>query len=124
MSAILVRMENLRAGRQLAQRASDLDSIGRRLTASREAQGLRITDLAANSGVAKNTISNWEAGDRRPSLDQVALVLPILNITLDWVYFGDDAGLDWKIRESILKYLSEQEVVHPSTPQRKFGALR
>ena len=106
-------METFRAGRQLAQRASDLDGIGRRLIASREAQGLRIRDLAEQSGVANNTISNWEAGDKRPSVDQVALVLPILRVTLDWVYFGDDNGLDWQTREAIAARMTAASTAQP-----------
>ncbi|CAB4128026.1 HTH_XRE domain containing protein [uncultured Caudovirales phage] len=121
MTAIIVRMETFRAGRQLAQRASDLNSIGRRLEASREAQGLRLTDLADQSGVAKNTLSNWEAGTKRPSLDQVALVLPILRVTLDWVYFGDDGALDWQVREAIVNQLAQMPEPPPRSPLRKLS---
>lgn len=99
-------MTAIRTGRDLAKRAADLEAIGRRLLAARTVAGLRAKDLAAAAGLQANTISMWENAARRPSIDQLAQALPILRVTLDWVYFGDDRGLDWKLREEIAAALS------------------
>jgi transcriptional regulator with XRE-family HTH domain len=120
VNGIVVCMENLRAGRRLADAAADHESIGRRLIAARQAAGMQAIELAAASGVAPNAISNWESGSRRPSVDQLALVLPILRVTSDWVYFGNDAALDWRVREAVQR----EEAALPAKPDgRKRRAL-
>lgn len=54
------------------------------------------------TGVAPNALSNWETGRQRPSLDQVIRLLPALNVTLDYLFLGDDRGLTWEVREAIM----------------------
>jgi transcriptional regulator with XRE-family HTH domain len=105
VNAIVICMDKLRAGRQLAQAAADHESIGRRLIAARQAAGMQAVELAAASGVAPNAISNWENGTRRPSVDQLALVLPILRVSSDWIYYANDAGLDWRVKEAVEREL-------------------
>lgn len=121
MNAIVVCMENLRVGRQLATAAADHEAIGRRLIAARHAAGMQAVELAGASGVAPNAISNWESGSRRPSIDQLALVLPILRVSLDWVYFGNDAGLDWRVREAVQREL-ERLPAKPDGRRHRFSA--
>lgn len=113
MSAIIVRMDQVRAGRVLAQRASDLAAVGRRLVAARTAKGLRQRDLAAISGLGTNTIANWETGTRRPRVDQLALVLPVLEVSSDWIYFADDRALAWQVREAVLAAMEKLDQVPP-----------
>lgn len=105
MSAIIIPMEPARTGRLLAQKASDLGAIARRVVAARLAIGMRHTDLVQVSGVTSPQLANWEGGKTRPRIDQLALVLPILGVTSDWVYFGDDRGLTWEKREALAKAL-------------------
>lgn len=107
MTAILISMQNYRAGRTLAQRANDVVSIARRFAAARLAAGMRPVELSASTGVAENTLSQWEGAERRPSLDQVSLVLPVLRITLDWLYYGDESGLNYQVREALLEQLEK-----------------
>ena len=111
MTAIIYRMETIRPGRRLARAAADVESIARRLVAARLAAGMRPIDLAEASGVARNTIANWETGAKRPSVDQIAFVLPILRITLDYVFFGDTGALPWDVRGKIENILDNFE--HP-----------
>jgi DNA-binding transcriptional regulator YiaG len=118
VSAIIIRMEHIRAGHVLAQRASDLAGMAQRLIAARQAKGLRLTDLAVMSGLGTNTIANWEAGQRRPRIDQLAMVLPILDVTSDWVYFGDDRELAWQTREAIMREMATLGAPPPS-PSRQ-----
>jgi transcriptional regulator with XRE-family HTH domain len=105
-TAIVIHMDQIRAGQALARTAANVEGIARRLIAARRAQGLRNTELAAKSGVNKNTISNWETAIKRPSIDQLALVLPVLDVTADFVFFGDDRSLRWEVRERIMAELA------------------
>jgi transcriptional regulator with XRE-family HTH domain len=107
-------MEGLKAGRALVQRANDLAMIGRRFAAAREAAGMRPVELAHNTGIAENTISQWEGGTRRPSIDQLLLALPVLAITMDWIYFGDDSGIAWQTRERILSAMDALPIANSS----------
>ena len=61
---------------------------------------------AAMSGLGTNTLGNWEGAQRRPRIDQLAMVLPILEVTADWVYFADDRALAWHVREAIMRELA------------------
>ena len=106
MTGILVFMAEIRTGRALASATLDLQAIGRRLTAAREARKLSLTEAAARAGLNHNTVSQWETGVRRPSLEQLALMLPVLRVTLDFVYLGDDRSLDWEAREAIATQLA------------------
>lgn len=101
MTAIVYNMQTIRPGRRLARAAADVAGISRRLIAARLAAGLRPVELAAASGVGRNTIANWESGLKRPSVDQLAYVLPVLKVTLDYVFFGDDSALAWDVRARI-----------------------
>ena len=101
MSATIYRMESIRPGRRLARAAADLEGIARRLVAARLAAGLRPTDLAEAAGIARNTIGNWEIALKRPSVDQLAFVLPVLRVSLDYVYFGNMSGLAWDVKARI-----------------------
>lgn len=109
MSATVIVMEENIAGRRLARAATDVRAIARRLVAARLAAGLRPAELAWRARIGRNTLANWETGLKRPSVDQLALVLPILNVTLDYVYFGDLSRLSWETRERIEAALAQLE---------------
>lgn len=121
MNAIIVSMQTLRAGRTLVRRANALAEIGLRFRAAREAAGLRKVDLSASTGIAENTLSQWESGQRRPSLDQALLALPALRITLDWLYFGEESGLLAAVRDGVLAKL---DAYPPPTDAPADGAAR
>lgn len=114
MSAIVIRMDQVKAGRILAQRASDLVGVARRIVAARTAKGLRQRDLAAISGLGTNTLANWETAARRPRIDQLALILPVLEVSSDWIYFGDDRALNWQVRDAVLSALAKFDSDSPS----------
>lgn len=106
VTAIIIRMSTIRTGRHLAAATHDLAAIGRRLQAARRAAGLQLGEAAAQAGLAHNTLSQWENGTRRPSLDQLVLLIPLLRLTLDFIYLGDDRGLDWQTREAVARELA------------------
>jgi transcriptional regulator with XRE-family HTH domain len=58
-------------------RASDLEALGSRLAAVREARRLSQEDVAEVLGVTRVLVSHWERGERRPSeavLERLALI--------------------------------------------------
>lgn len=107
MSAKIIIMTNVKAGRSLSEAAQDTHAIGRRLQAARLAAGLRQRDIAALAGVGQSSAANWETGTRRPKVSEAARLIPVLQITLDWLYLGDDRGLRWDTREKIQKFLAD-----------------
>jgi len=107
MSANIIIMSNVKAGRSLSEAAQDTHAIGRRLQAARLAAGLRQRDIAALAGVGQSSAANWETGTRRPKVSEAARLIPVLQITLDWLYLGDDRGLRWDTREKIQKFLAD-----------------
>lgn len=107
MSAIVLAMGDLKTGRALGEAAQDLPAIGRRLLVARRLAGLRQRDIAALAGVSETAPTNWEAGTRRPKVSEVARLLPVLGIDLDWLYLGDDRGLTWEKREALAKAIEE-----------------
>lgn len=101
MNAIVYCMQDNAPGRRLARLANDLPAIGRRLVAARRAAGLRPIDVALRAHIGRNTLANWEMGLKRPSVDQLALLLPVLDVSLDYVYFGDMSRLPWELKHRI-----------------------
>jgi transcriptional regulator with XRE-family HTH domain len=101
------RKEHLKTGRALGEAAQDLPAIGRRLQAARRLVGLRQRDLAAACLVTPNAVTNWEAGTRRPKVSELARLLPMLGVDLDWLYLGDDRGLNWEKREALARTIEE-----------------
>ena len=106
MKAMIIVMADVRTGRDLELAALDLRAVGRRLVAARQAAGLSPTALATAAGLSTSTLGNWEGGANRPRVDQLGRVLPILQVTSDFVFYGVDAGLHWEVRERIRRHLS------------------
>ena len=113
---MIIPMSEIRTGRQLACASHDLRRIGRRLEAARRAAGFGLTELASRVGLGHNTLSQWENGTRRPSIDQLVLLLPALRLTLDFVYLGDDRALDWATREAIAQHFRDPAADEPDEP--------
>ncbi len=113
MSAIIVCMETVRAGRSLVKAATDDAAIGERISAARRVRGMRGVDLAAATGIAPNTISNWESGIRKPSIENAAMLKAVLGISTDWLFFGDDTALPWQHREQLLAELEKVRAERP-----------
>ena len=107
MSASIVPMQHVRAGRHLVTKASDFSEIGRRIVAGRKMRGMRPTDLAATIGVGTNVLAMWETGARRPNIEHASMLIAVFGVTLDWLYYGSDQGLDWQLREALLAQLED-----------------
>jgi transcriptional regulator with XRE-family HTH domain len=98
MSAIIYPMDKIRAGRLLAIKAAQTEEIGLRIVTARKAASLTQADLRRFTGLASAQISQWETGKHRPSLDALVVLLPFLEVDLDYLFLGDDTALAWPKR--------------------------
>ncbi|PKQ38198.1 MAG: hypothetical protein CVT59_02935 [Actinobacteria bacterium HGW-Actinobacteria-1] len=57
--------------------------IGQRLAARRRARGLSQEELAANLGVSRQAVSNWERAETAPDTDNLIALANLYGITLD-----------------------------------------
>jgi Predicted transcriptional regulators len=56
-----------------------------RLKQARKLKKITQSDLATLTGVSRQTISNYEAGLREPSVDILSKLIDILNVSFDWL---------------------------------------
>lgn len=66
-------------------------SLGDRIRARRSAIGLTQEKLAAQCGVSRAAVAQWEAGVTRPSLDNLVKAADTLNVWLSWLTVGDQS---------------------------------
>lgn len=59
--------------------------LGRRLQSIRQAQNLKVTELAELSGFSRSSIQNYEAGTRQPSLAVIARLADALGCNPAWL---------------------------------------
>lgn len=104
---MIISMVEILTGRALERAANDLSAVGRRLIAARLAARLTPKDLCRRAGISSSTLSNWETGANRPRVDQLGRVLPILNVTSDFIFYGVDGALSWEVRERIAQALRQ-----------------
>jgi transcriptional regulator with XRE-family HTH domain len=57
--------------------------FGERLRELRVAKGMNQTELADAAGVSQNGLSQWERGEREPSLAMAAKLAAALDVSLD-----------------------------------------
>jgi transcriptional regulator with XRE-family HTH domain len=72
---------------------SSTRDIGRRLTALREAMGYNGAAFARLVDISQSAMANYEAGTRRPDLNQAFKIVNRTGVTLDWLYLGVRSGL-------------------------------
>lgn len=60
-------------------------TIGERIAALREADGITQTQLAARAGVSQGTVSQWERGARVPSGDAVVALARLFDTSADFL---------------------------------------
>lgn len=78
-----------------------LDAIAERLIRLRHATGLTQSAFAAAAGIAANTYNHYERAKSRPELDKATLICDRFHVTLDWLYFGEMAGLPYQTVERL-----------------------
>lgn len=77
------------------------EAIGARLRLTREVFGLGQTVFCKRAGITQNAYSQYEAGTRRPIIDNAILLAETYNLTLDWIYRGDPSGLHYTLNDAI-----------------------
>jgi len=76
-------------------------AIGRRLKDTRDALGLNQRQFAQRASIAANTYNQWERGTGRPRLDEAILLVDMYDLTLDWIYLGDQRRLAYELVEAL-----------------------
>src|SRR5689334_19482893 len=78
------------------------EAVGRRLEAFRKAIGARQEELTKLLGGERNSLwANYEAGERRISLDRALILCREFGLTLEWIYRGHKHYLPDELREKI-----------------------
>jgi len=75
--------------------------VGNRITALREALGLKQAEMARAIGVLQAELSAWETGVRRPSIAKAKPLVDRYHITLDWLFLGDSGNLPHRVVEML-----------------------
>lgn len=68
------------------------NGIGARIREARESASLRRVDLAAKTGLASNTIRNYEDSITAQSLENLRLIADALDVDMLWLIDGDRIG--------------------------------
>ena len=84
--AIEDRYEALRA-------AYESDKVGRRVRVLRLAWEMSQSAMARHLNTKPNTISQIESGVSRPAVDIEIRIKAAFGVTIDWIRFGEMAGL-------------------------------
>lgn len=82
-----------------------LPAIARRMRLLRATTGLSISEFARETGIARTMWHNIESGFSRISVDAAMKLCEHFNLTLDWIFRGEDRYL---VKDLVQK-LSEAE---------------
>jgi transcriptional regulator with XRE-family HTH domain len=66
----------------------DSDTLGGRLSRTRDALGLSVAVLARRVGVKPATILAWESDRSEPGVERLALVAGVLDVNVIWLLHG------------------------------------
>ena len=84
------------------------EAVGRRLQLTRRALDLAPGVFASTAGIAKNTYSQYESGERMPKLEFALKLCDRFELTLDWIYRGDPSGLKYNLADQIISLRRER----------------
>lgn len=70
-------------------RGQPLPELGPRIAHARRARGLTQEQLAKLIGRPKNSVSDWERGERVPSIEVIAEIADALRVSIDDLVRGD-----------------------------------
>jgi transcriptional regulator with XRE-family HTH domain len=81
--------------RPLNNRPPDNDTLGGRLSRTRDALGMSVAALARRVGVKPATILAWESDRSEPSVERLTLLAGVLKVNMIWLLHGvGDAPAD------------------------------
>jgi transcriptional regulator with XRE-family HTH domain len=105
----------------------DLDTIGGRLSRSREAAGLTVKQLAWRLGVKVATINAWESDRSQPGANRMNMLAGLLGVSLSWLLHGigsapierdEDAGAEAEVTaEALTGQMDKLLALHSETGQ-------
>ncbi|WP_370402704.1 helix-turn-helix domain-containing protein [Sulfitobacter sp. JB4-11] len=73
----------------LAYFREDVATLGDRITAAREAQGMSQTAFARRLGVKLKTVQNWEEDRTEPRANRAQMLAGLLGVSLSWLLTGE-----------------------------------
>ena len=83
------------------------------LQAARSKKGMTQKELASAVGIAPSTISNYEAGEREPSLDILCAMADALDCSLDMLILGKEKDRpEWRSIEEIARAFNSLSDAH------------
>ena len=108
----------------------DVATLGDRLAAAREAQGMSQETLAKNLGVKLNTLEKWEDDMSEPRANKLSMMAGILNVSMVWLITGEGEGVgnpedDTPLSADLSEILSEMRTLRMQIKARtdKLGQL-
>ena len=81
--------------------------IGQRLVALRKAFNMRQVDFAKWCGISTPALANYEVGDRRPEINQMAKIRDKTGITYEFLLHGDIRGVPVEVADNVRAALRE-----------------
>lgn len=72
---------------------SDVATLGDRLAAAREAQGMTQEVLAKRLGLKLKTVQSWEDDLSEPRANRLSMLAGILNVSMMWLINGEGEGV-------------------------------
>lgn len=78
--------------------------IGARLRRTRQALGLRSSDICAELGIRRSTWSMDEAGKALPNVHDMVRFAERYGVTLDWIYRGRLSGVDYDLAKKLVAW--------------------
>jgi DNA-binding XRE family transcriptional regulator len=76
------------------------------MVALREWSGVNQAAFCRAVSMAPNTWNQIEKGVSRPSIENALRIVAVYNVTLDWIYLGNDAGMPHAMAVELARRLS------------------
>lgn len=94
------------------------EAIGERLRLTREALGLQQNEFAERAGLTANAYNQYETAKNFPNLDAAHALCDGHQLTLDWIFRGDQSGLRYRLAEDIKRARSNDvKIKRPGRPR-------
>lgn len=106
------------------QMAIDYERISRRIQELRKLKHLTQADLAMATGLSVPYISHIETGEKKPSLQSVALIADALDIRMDQLIYGKRIRSDQDLEDEITELLADCSIGERQLMLDLFAALK
>lgn len=73
--------------------------LGERLEYIIKKRGISNYKIAKDLGISQSTIKNWITGNSNPTLDKFIELLQLIEVSADYLLFGDENNKEEKINE-------------------------